>query len=193
MDTQPASTGEMDDPAGARLRPEMASRRLLILDFVRRYITRWGFSPSQGEIAAHAGTNTKRVKDALRSLERDGLLKRTPGTRGLALPETEAEALRMLGRLGWIIDADGGLALAPGKTVLKTTLQVAPVLDYIPELAVERQGGVEYGEGRSESLGEEGAGFDRASSRGTIALGARPPRKSRRGARDCPPSAAAAA
>ncbi len=83
----------------------MASQRLLVLDFVRRYIARWGFSPSQGEIAAGLDVHRDRVRRAVRSLVRDGMLLRGAASRGLALPGAEAEAVRQLQGAGWTIDA----------------------------------------------------------------------------------------
>ena len=49
------------------LRPEMASRRLQVLSFVRDYIGRWGASLSLGNIAAGCGTNPKRAHDLIKS------------------------------------------------------------------------------------------------------------------------------
>lgn len=84
-----------------RLKPEMASQRLLVLDFVRDYLTRWGASPSHGEIAAGLSIHPDRVRRAIRKLVRDGMLVRRAGPRGLSLPEAEAEAIRQLrGRVG---------------------------------------------------------------------------------------------
>lgn len=94
-----------DDFEPARLRPEMASQRLLVLNFVRDYWGRWGGSPSQGEIAAGLRIHRDRVRRAVRSLRRDGLLLSTPGPRGLALPEAEEAAIRQLRGAGWTIDA----------------------------------------------------------------------------------------
>jgi hypothetical protein len=88
------------EPAGVRLSPEMASFRALVLDFVRGYIARWGQSPSYGEIAAGTGSNPTRAKRAVRSLEKAGLLLRSPGTRGLSLPEEVERARRTLERAG---------------------------------------------------------------------------------------------
>lgn len=83
-----------------RLSPEMASFRALVLAFVRDYLTRWGQSPSYGEIAAGTNSNRTRVKRAVVSLERAGLLLRSPGTRGLALPDEIERARLTLERAG---------------------------------------------------------------------------------------------
>lgn len=88
-----------------RLKPEMASQRLLVLDFVRDYLTRWGASPSHGEIAAGLSIHPDRVRRAIRKLVRDGMLVRRAGPRGLSLPEAEAEAIRQLRGAGWTIDS----------------------------------------------------------------------------------------
>lgn len=107
----------------APLSAAMASQRLRVLDFVRTYIARWGGSPSQGEIAAALGIDRKAVWRAVRSLARDGLIRRTAGTRGLSLPEAEAEAIRHLRAMGWTIDPDQAVAAKAG-------LLAAPELDY---------------------------------------------------------------
>jgi hypothetical protein len=83
----------------------MASFRALVLDFVRSYLTRWGQSPSYGEIAAGLSSNRTRVKRAVVSLEREGLLLRRPGTRGLALPDEIERARQLLERAG-LLDAN---------------------------------------------------------------------------------------
>ena len=121
--------GEDGGAAGGRLRPEMASRRLLVLAFVREYIRDKGGSPSYGEIASKLGTNRERIRKAVNSLAREGLLLRTPGPRGLALPEARDEALRVLGRLGYPLDAASGAFM---DRVPDSGLPVAPVLDYYP-------------------------------------------------------------
>ena len=108
-----------------RLRPEMASFRVLVLRFVRDYITRYQLSPSQGEIVHALDSNRTRVRDALRSLARDGLILRTPGERGLRLPDEREAALRTLRALGYRIDGDGQEAGCP-----VFTLRPGPELDY---------------------------------------------------------------
>lgn len=112
-----------DDFMSPRLSADMASQRLLVLDFVRRYFDRWKYSPSQGEIAAGLNIDTGKVRRAIRSLARDELLIRRPGSRGLMLPDTEAEALRQLRALGWIINPTE-------EVIAKSTLLSAPELDY---------------------------------------------------------------
>ena len=120
----------MIDDGCHRLKPEMASRRLLVLAFVREYFARWGSSPSYGEIAAALATNRSRVRDAVRQLVRAGQLLRVPGPRGLILPDIRDQALRQLRELGWHVD-DGA------RTVTHSTLLARPPLDYQPQNAVE--------------------------------------------------------
>lgn len=115
--------------APVRLAPDIASFRLLVLAFVREYITLLGHSPSLGEIANRLQSNRTRVRKAIRSLVDDGLLLRTPGPRGLTLPTMRDEAVRQLRALGWTVDEDVGRAHCP---VTKGTLQLEPVLDYLP-------------------------------------------------------------
>lgn len=107
----------------SKLTAAMASQRLLVLDFVRQYFTRWGGSPSHGEIGAALDIDRSRVRRAIRSLTRAGLLMRTPGPRGLALPDAEAEAIRQLRASGWIVDA-------PGRHAAKAALLPPAALDY---------------------------------------------------------------
>ena len=69
--------GRSPQDNSGKLRPEMASFRLLVLAFVTEYITRYKVSPSQGEIRHALDTDRSRVRNALRSLEKDGLIRRT--------------------------------------------------------------------------------------------------------------------
>ena len=112
-----------DDFQPARLSATMASQRLLVLDFVRNYFARWHGSPSLGEIANALQIDRMKVKRAIRSLAADGMLHHKPGPRGLALPDAEAEALRQLRAIGWIIDEQVG-------HVTKSTLLPPAALDY---------------------------------------------------------------
>lgn len=122
----PSDLPDPDAPGEAgRLSPEMASFRALVLAFVRDYLTRWGQSPSYGEIAAGTGSNPTRAKRAVRSLAKAGLLIRTPGTRGLALPDEIERARLVLERAGLLSDSP-----PPPPPVPKTTLLPPPALDY---------------------------------------------------------------
>lgn len=128
-----------DDFRPPRLTAEMASQRLLVLDFVRAYIGRWCQSPSQGEIANALEIDRTKVWRAIRSLERDGFLLRTPGPRGLALPGAEDEALRQLRAHGWIIN--------PGERhVAKANMLPPAELDYAgPSAEGDWHGGTREG------------------------------------------------
>lgn len=84
----------------------MASFRLLALAFITEYIGENGASPSYGEIAAALESSRERVRKAVRSLELDGLLLRSPGPRGLTLPTLRDAAVRQLRELGWKVDED---------------------------------------------------------------------------------------
>lgn len=112
-----------DDFQPLRLNAAMASQRLLVLDFVRLYIERWGEAPSHGEISAGLHIHRDRVRRAIRSLVDDGLLRRMAGPRGLVLPTAEADAIRQLRALGWTVDGDIGLAA-------KAPLPTVAALDY---------------------------------------------------------------
>lgn len=116
--------------AQARLSPEMASFRALVLAFVRSYIAQWGQSPSYGEIAAGTNSNRTRVKRALVSLERKGLLLRAGGVRGLSLPDDIDQALKTLERAGLLPPSRAAMGQISPR-VTKPTLLPAPALDYI--------------------------------------------------------------
>lgn len=118
----------------------MASFRALVLDFVAGYIARWGQSPSYGEIAAGTNSNRTRVKRALVSLERKGLLVRAGGVRGLSLPDEIERARQTLERAGLLpperpsagqASSSEAVGLPRQKTpVTKPTLLPPPALDY---------------------------------------------------------------
>lgn len=114
---------EADPP---KLRPDMASFRLLVLDFVRAYLTRWGHAPSYSEIAAGLGADRSRVRWAVKRLVRKGQLVQCPGPRGLSLPEACDKAAELLRAAGWRIDA-------AAKSATNPALPGLPVLDYFPE------------------------------------------------------------
>lgn len=97
----------------AKLTAEMASFRLLVLAFIRDYWDEIGASPSYGEIAAGLESNRDRVRKAVKSLARDGLVLRTPGPRGIKLPSVIEESVRQLRELGWQVDEDLREARSP--------------------------------------------------------------------------------
>lgn len=87
-----------------------SSRRVLVLEFIRRYFAEYGQSPTQGEIAAALATDASRVRAALRTLERQRLIRRSKGaTRGIELPKDvecipESAAILRLRMLGWTVN-----------------------------------------------------------------------------------------
>jgi len=119
----------MDGGDPPRLMPAMASRKLLVLAFVREYIARWQGSPSYGEIAAGVGISRSRAKQLVDSLVRQRKLLRRPGTRGITLPARERDTIRALREHGWTVDEAAGFALAPGCT--NPALSTPPVLSYL--------------------------------------------------------------
>lgn len=84
----------MTDPP--RLSPQMSSRRLIVLKFVREYLAAWGESPSVGEIAAAAGCSRDAARQSIARLVRSGKLDKRPGARGLSLPVVPERAKRTL-------------------------------------------------------------------------------------------------
>jgi hypothetical protein len=144
--------------AGARLKPEMASRRLLVLDFVRRYIERWGQSPSYSEIAAGVGIGRARAHQLVRRLVTSGHLLRTPGPRGLALPDQRDEAVRQLRELGWTVDPGAAEARLP-YTLSK--LLDAPPLTYPGQDRTEATVGGKTGQQGGKGTRQQDAGTAR--------------------------------
>ncbi|NWK96530.1 hypothetical protein DM806_12835 [Sphingobium lactosutens] len=97
-----------------RLAPEMASRKLQVLDFIRQFYAHHGVGPSLSEIAAAVGTNRSRVQDAIRKLAREGRIHRVPSqTRGIRPAETQEEALRLLQNEGWEVNRGRLQLVAP--------------------------------------------------------------------------------
>ena len=122
------------EEAITELRPEMASRRLLVYAFIRDYIAKWNGSPSQGEIAAGCDISRTAVRRAIASLVTDKLILRSGGERGLSLPSDHDAAVAHLERLGYYVDTDFRTIRRspppdwpPGA---KPTLPALPELDY---------------------------------------------------------------
>ena len=84
----------------------MASSELLVLGFVRNFITAHHGSPSHREIANGTGLTRKRVYELIRALVTDGQLIKVAGARGLSLPDKVSEAVRLLRAAGYTVDAD---------------------------------------------------------------------------------------
>lgn len=108
----------------------MASFRLLVLAFVRDYVNCHGASPSYGEIAAGLDASKTRVKKAVLSLERSGLILRTPGARGLSLPSGRDAAIRELTALGFVVYPPGHDTARDGPLGSNRPLLPEPELDY---------------------------------------------------------------
>jgi hypothetical protein len=64
-----------------RLTPDMNSRKLQVVSFVKQYISRWGQWPSYGEIGGAMGIHKDTARDAVKRAVRDKLLYREPGSR----------------------------------------------------------------------------------------------------------------
>lgn len=98
----------------------MSSRKLLALDFIKRYFAQWGHSPTLGELAAHLDVSTKRAYDLVHQLAEDRMVEVTAGkTRGIRLVDrgeelSEADVLLKLSAMGWTIGQGSRVILPPG-------------------------------------------------------------------------------
>lgn len=125
-----------------RLTPEMSSRKLQVLDFIKRYYAAWGSSPSYGEIAAGLTISRTRAKAIVNRLASEGQINREPGgRRGITLPVpahplTEADALLLLRREGWTVDADAQRLDLSASPCTNPTLPPVFDLDHIPDVEV---------------------------------------------------------
>lgn len=115
----------LNEPEVPRLRPDMASFRLLVLDFVRGYLAQWGQGPSYSEIANHLQADRYRVRWAIKRLVKQGRLVQQPGARGLSLPDACGAAARVLVEHGWAIDP-------ARQTATNAPLPGVAMLDYLP-------------------------------------------------------------
>lgn len=131
-----------------RLTPTMASRKLQALDFIARYIGRWGGSPSYDEIANELGVSKTRARSLVRQLERDGhIVRERGGRRTIRLLEGSdraslADAMLELRRRGFVVDEDLFTISAP---CTNRPLPVLPPLRHIP--------GTESGDGDDQTDG----------------------------------------
>lgn len=124
-DALPAPNANAAIPA-PRLRGDMASRKLIVLAFVTRYLADHPGSPSYGEIARGCDVSRSAAKRIVRALVRDGKLVRAEGARrGLMLPSAVDAALAQLQSAGYRIDADARRVAGTGT---KTTLPRVPEL-----------------------------------------------------------------
>lgn len=146
--------GPGEGPGAPRqLTREMSSRKLIALDFIKRYFARWGYSPTLGELAAGLGVSTKRAHDLVHQLAIERMVEVTAGkTRGIRLPDrreelSEADVLLSLAARGWTV-AHGGLVLRPPEgppesaafpaellgALMEKGLHDLPLLDHDPDL-----------------------------------------------------------
>lgn len=99
----------------------MSSRKLLALDFIKRYFAQWGNSPTLGELAAALDVSTKRAHDLVHQLAQEQMIRRISGkTRGIELVDrgeelSEADVLVRLAKLGWTIGAGNQVVQPPGQ------------------------------------------------------------------------------
>ena len=94
--------GIMDDIP--RLSPQMASRKLQVLAFIRAYYAAHGVGPSLSEMAAAIGSNRSRVQDAIRKLAAEGRIHRAPGqARGVRPLSAQEEAVRHVRDAGYLV------------------------------------------------------------------------------------------
>lgn len=125
--------------AELRLTPAAASRKLQVLEFIRRYLTDWGCSPSLGEIANALDISRTRARQHVKRLVAEGRLVRGAGReRNLRLPPEEmsaVEAVRVLRASGWKVDEDAEAA----DPCAISTLAGLPLLDH--PSGHERDGG----------------------------------------------------
>lgn len=87
-----------------RLSPQMASRKLQVLAFIRAFYAAHGVGPSLSEMAAAIGSNRSRVQDAIRKLAAEGRIHRAPGqTRGVRPLSAQEEAVRHVRDAGYLV------------------------------------------------------------------------------------------
>lgn len=123
-----------------RLTPDMNSRKLQVVSFVKQYISRWGQWPSYGEIGGAMGIHSSTARDAVKRAVRDGLLHRERGsrkgvvkpvgTRGRLCPSEAAEMLDRLREAGVIVmDTDANAA-----TPTFYSLPISPPFRHLPDI-----------------------------------------------------------
>lgn len=149
-------------PDHDRLSAERASFRLLLLAFVRDYLTRMGASPSYGEIAAHFGCSRTRVKKAVHEAVRRGELLKGAGQRSLCLPSLRDEAMRLLEEQGFVINPGEKLIWPPEarQGVTNPPLLPPPELDYVGPRSDRGSGNGSRRQARAGDRAAEGARAD---------------------------------
>lgn len=97
--TDAASMTVMPDAAGFRVTfeksrkrsrraGEPSARQREYLEFIARYLARFGVSPAEGDIQQHFMVSAPSVNQMLKTLERRGFITRTRGLSGQALPRS---------------------------------------------------------------------------------------------------------
>jgi SOS-response transcriptional repressor LexA len=90
------------------LSPTKANRKLQVLAFIEFYFATHRTGPSIGEISAMLGCSRQRAHDLVRTLEREGRIKRSANTRQSIRPiSVEEDALRQLTAAGYVLTNPG--------------------------------------------------------------------------------------
>jgi SOS-response transcriptional repressor LexA len=130
-----------------RVSPEMTSRKLQALDFIKHYYLRHGASPTLGEIAAGLGVSRQRAFALVDALEREGLVKRVRGqSRGIMLANaaaqvSESDALLQLQAAGWrVLVGSQELGQPFAAPLTDQGLSDLPYLDHLPAVELDGDG-----------------------------------------------------
>jgi Mn-dependent DtxR family transcriptional regulator len=123
-----------------RLTPDMTSRKLQVVSFVKQYISRWGQWPSYGEIGGAMGISPSTARDAVKRAVRDNLLHREPGsrrgvvktaeTRSRLCPTEAAEMLERLREAGVIVMDTAASSATP----TFYPLPISPPFRHLPDI-----------------------------------------------------------
>lgn len=154
------------DASPLRLTPEMTSRELQALDFIKRYYIRHGHSPTLFEISSGLGVSRERARVIVRQLVRKEHVRRVRGQRrgimlmNAAAQVSENDALIRLIDVGWQILVGGKKLEHPLTTM---PLMPAPILDHNRdvETGMGGNGGI-----RRRRRGDHAARDDRAGEPG---------------------------
>lgn len=126
---------------GVPLSPTMASRKLQLLAYAKRYMAMYGRSPSYGEMAAELGITRGHAKRLVCQLEQDGQVQRGGAgeRRGITFtaPQdnlSEGDALLKLRELGY--DVALHRVFKPAAPGTNFTLPLIAELDHIPDIAI---------------------------------------------------------
>jgi hypothetical protein len=137
------ASGEGEKPGDrtverAMLSPTMSSMQNLAMAFIQGYFTRWGVSPTLGELAAHLSTSRKRAHEIVHQLADKQMLDVVAGkARGIRLRDrteelSEHDVLARLLREGWTIGDGSRIIFPPGDEtgVTENGLFLLPLLDH---------------------------------------------------------------